>query len=632
MTTKTPELEFKYRSFNESLHDAFSSYRNIHPSSFFGKVVNELREFNKKAPGEVDLGESTTEISEATREAGASTTTAIEDLTSATTDRSLDVNHLMELDADQLQQLGLDSTITQQLAEVTAATAKMFNTAHGGYKGVENFLQNVTAAHQDYFIGVQKNFGGTADLTRESHISMSNDLIETYENIGKQVLMTNEELADNPLLRADQSLIPSIMGGKVQETLENQANAFIRIVGDPAEVVQRYSDLVVKFGKTYQEQFTGPFKNSMVEVEVISRGLGLETEQIGKIISRSIDRTGEASVENFKNITRFAIAAEKTTGKSSKIIVENMSDIIADVQRFGNVTEQEAINIGTQLAQIGIEAETLGNLISKFTDFDTAASAVGNLTAAFGLNVDAMEMMMLANTDQEAFLMRMRDQFEEQGLAFEDMNLAQQKLLAGQLGIGIEEAARLFDFDKEVTSLEDLRAAQEEITDEDAFSTLRANALSFSQTGDDLQAKIDKTNSFGIGSKIVKDAEMARRALRETGEAIGTMAARGQQAVTTNLFNGIKEGYDNVESILNQLKEKLANVKNEKTKLDIEEGKAIAEVTGVAFSDQVIKDAPVMGKAIGTEIGPHIVIGVKPDNPDKVIRMDEDGNPIESIR
>lgn len=610
-------------NFSQAVKSAFNGYKDVSPRSWFGSVLAELQEANNKP---VDANKDLTEATE-------NNTTSVDRLSeenralnASIAGHSIDVNHLMEMDASQLEELGLDKTIIDQFKSVSNFSARMFNNAHEGYLEAEKLLKNLGGAHRQYLTDVQKYFGGTADLTRESHLGMSRDLIEAYKNVGQSVLMTNEELQDSPLLQADTSMFPDFISGEAGEVLKNQMNEYIRIVSDPQDAAKRFADLTIEFGKTYQEQFTGAFKDGtdMLELEVIVQSLGLESDQVSKIISRSIDRTGEASVQNFKDITKFAFAAEKETGVSAKIIVENMSDIISDVQRFGNVTEEEAVRIGTQLAQVGIEAETLGSLVSKFADFDTAANAVGNLTAAFGLNIDAMEMMMLANTDQEAFLMSMRDQFEEQGLAFEDMNLAQQKLLAGQLGIGIEEASRLFDFDQDVTSLEDLKAAQEDMPEEDAFSMLKQSALSFAMTGDDLQAKIERTNSFGIGSKMIEDVEMFRRKMRETEQAVKVGGARFQQEITTSTVGPIIKATQDADELLEKLKNKMNEIQGKKTEVDVAQGSKNAEVVGVAFSNQVKKDAPGIGKAIGSHIGPNIVVGVKPDTTEEY-QIDEDG-------
>ena len=570
-------------TFNTAVTEAFNAYKGYEGSSWFGLVLTELAEFNKKDPGKLkseDVKQNTKTQKELDEQLKLNTQALGEG-------QDLNIETILSLDTAKLQQLGLDETFVTKLKKATNIGAETFNKLHDGYKGVEKLLNNLGGAHQEYFEYVQKSFGGTADLMKESSIGMSRDAIEAYENIGKSVLMTNEELRDNPILRADSSMFPEILPDGSVEVLKNQANEYLRIVKDPADAATRFLNLQKEFAFTYQEKFTGAFKEgtAMLELETIAQSMGAESDQIAKIISRSIDQTGKASIQNFKDIVKFSMSAQEATGVSGKIIFENFADIKADVQNFGNVLDEEASRIAAQLAEVGIRADTLGKLISKFSDFDTAASAVGNLTAAFGLNVDAMEMMMLANTDQEEFLMTMRSQFEEQGLAFEDMNLAQQKLLAGQLGIGIEEAARLFDFDQDITSLEDLKAAQEDMPEEDAFKLMKESALSFSQTGAELQAKIDKTSSFGIGSKMVRHTEQLRREMRETGVAIGTMASRAQQSITTELYGAINEGYDSAAEKLENLKNKLEGITTKQSDIDMEKTLQNAQVAGVAYSN-----------------------------------------------
>ena len=569
-------------TFSGAVTNAFNSYKSYEDNSWFGLVLRELAQFNQKDPddlpgsidkntqGQQDLGERLKDTNKALAQG-----------------QKLDIETILNIDSAQLQELGLDETFITQINRFAEGGSKAVLAFHKGYKGVKNLLDELGGAHQEYFEYVQKSFGGTADLMKESSIGMSRDAIEAYENIGKSVLMTNEELRNNPALRADAALFPQILPEGASEVLQNQANEYIRIVKDPADAATRFLELQKEFAFTYQEQFTSAFKQGtdMVELETIAQSLGAETDQIAKIISRSIDQTGEASIQNFREIVKFSMAAQEATGKSGKIIFENFADIKADVQNFGNVLDDEATRIAAQLAEVGIRADTLGKLINKFSDFDTAANSVGNLTAAFGLNVDAMEMMMLANTDQEEFLMTMRSQFEEQGLAFEDMNLAQQKLLASQLGIGVEEAARLFDFDQDITSLEDLKAAQEDMPEEDAFKLLKESALSFAQTGEDIQDKIDKTNSFGIGAKFATDTETLRRKFRDTETAIGTMGARAQQAITTELYGSIASGYDSASEKLDALKRKLEGITQKQSEVDLQSVIANAEVAATTYAN-----------------------------------------------
>ena len=49
-------------------------------------------------------------------------------------------------------------------------------------------------------------------------------------------------------------------------------------------------------------------------------------------------------------------------------------------------------------------------MTNKFMNFDSAAQKMGDLSALFGIQMDAMEMTYLANEDQEEFLFRMREE------------------------------------------------------------------------------------------------------------------------------------------------------------------------------------------------------------------------------
>ena len=47
---------------------------------------------------------------------------------------------------------------------------------------------------------------------------------------------------------------------------------------------------------------------------------------------------------------------------------------------------------------------------------------MGDMSAMFGVQMDAMEMMYLANEDEEAFLHKMREQMMDQGVDVENMS------------------------------------------------------------------------------------------------------------------------------------------------------------------------------------------------------------------
>ena len=78
-------------------------------------------------------------------------------------------------------------------------------------------------------------------------------------------------------------------------------------------------------------------------------------------------------------------------------------------------------------------------MTDKFMDFDSAATKMGELSALFGIQMDAMEMTYLANEDREEFLLRMREQVLDAGLDVENMSNARARVLSQQMGMNVEQ-------------------------------------------------------------------------------------------------------------------------------------------------------------------------------------------------
>jgi len=83
-------------------------------------------------------------------------------------------------------------------------------------------------------------------------------------------------------------------------------------------------------------------------------------------------------------------------------------------------------------------------MTSQFMNFESAAEKMGDMSALFGIQMDAMEMTYLANEDQEEFLMRMREEVLDAGLDVENMSQARQKALTEQLGLNSIEQMKQF--------------------------------------------------------------------------------------------------------------------------------------------------------------------------------------------
>ena len=574
---------------NSAIRSAFDNYTDPLQGSWFARMLPDKNDSNTNA-----IKENNGAIQENT-DANKSTTEA---LNNAAKTGSIVKLVMAGQDIDDKDELFKKLGVTTQ--EIIETFGRGFNDLYAGAVAFADMTAEVTQPHLEFFDSVQKSLGGLKDVTKESTIGLSQDLSEAYQTFAKDFLKTNKELnsEENRYLMRDIELTSN----ESLNNLANQTNQVMAMVEDPKKAFETFARIVTSTGDTYGQQITSQFKNFSQELFVVQEGLGLNADQMTKIITRSIDTTGEASMETFDNIVKLTMAAEKSTGISSKVIADGFAKMKTDVRTFGNVTDEEAIRISTNLLQMGVSVEGLGQMINKFTNFDGAAQSIGNLTAAFGVHMDAMEMMTLANTDQEAFLMRIREQFEEQGVAFEDMNLAQQKLLSQQIGLGIEETSRLLDFDREITSIEDLQAASEEMDQNEAIDRMKDNISDLISQGVDLETAISKSKAFGLGGEFSAQVVEANKNVNTLIQSFGSFAARKQKEISSELIEMIANGAKDAQALIESFNKKINEANNKSSKIS-EAQIANAEAIGIAQANASTQVQQSSAEGIGTTIG-----------------------------
>ena len=254
-------------------------------------------------------------------------------------------------------------------------------------------------------------------------------------------------------------------------------------------------------------------EDDFVRVATAAKGLSLQSSEISHILEREIQRTGEASDDVFGEIANFAQAVSEETGISFTEITQGISDIIADVENFGDVSVEEAARIAGAMQEIGLSARSMGAMVGKFMNFDTAAESLGNLNTLLGVNFDAMEMMMLANTDREEFLYQMREAFLDSGAAIEDMTLAEKKLASQQMGMSIGEFETFMDPDRDIS---DTTAATAEAATKSAiegFETMQQHMQTM-ETDSARQAQILKDRYFSVVGREAYHAAQQMDTLR----------------------------------------------------------------------------------------------------------------------
>ena len=250
-----------------------------------------------------------------------------------------------------------------------------------------------------------------------------------------------------------------------------------RIIGDLDEVMAEFGQLIsggdgLINSLKIAEVATADF---IQEQQFLSKAMGLSVEQQKTFMTRQISLTGKAGNDMLKKSAVFAKNLATMTGDSMKMISKNIVGIIDDTEHFGNITEQQAARVSVSLRQMGLGYKELAGMVGKFTDFSGAVQNVSALTTVFGVQLDAMEMMQLANEDQEMFLRRMREQFLMSAKSVDEMTLAEKKLIASQTGLGdVGAVERFLDPDAVISSFEELASGTGAV-EEDISETTSGN-------------------------------------------------------------------------------------------------------------------------------------------------------------
>ena len=333
----------------------------------------------------------------------------------------------------------------------------------GAVEKAADAMRDASAMGRDAYGQILTEFGGGIDFMTNATNQQAATLVDVTERTLKQFYdMTEEgtEALGQPLW---------MMFDSHKEMMEGYVHITKNRMTDTYDVLRSTNE------------------NLAVEMGLFSKNAGITTDQLATFVSREISLTGESTGAIFREVQGFADQVEKQTGISSKKIVKDIEVILKNTENFGNVTVEEAARISATLTQLGVDFGSLNSAVGQFQSYEQAATAVGNLTSVFGVNIDAMEMMQLANEDQEQFLHRMREQLLGAGVETDSLTQAQKRLLKSQLGFtDIEAVERYLDPSRAISSFEELQEA----TDPTEIS-------------EDLESMIDDIRSLDDASKIL---------------------------------------------------------------------------------------------------------------------------------
>jgi hypothetical protein len=328
-----------------------------------------------------------------------------------------------------------------------------------------------------------------------------------------------------------------------------------------------------------QEAAKGSAKNMTAEMIVAAEALGLKSSEIGTFISRNIDKTGKANTDFLKSSVAAADAAAKTLSVSPKVIMPVMEEIAKSVDRFGNASVTSMAKMAAQVTALGIDFSNLNQVVGTFQGFESAASNVGKLTAAFGVNLDAMELMEMANEDQASMIETLRASFEEAGVDVANLSLAQKRLISDALGgVGVDKVERMLGPLGE--GLEELNEKTQKSAEESLVDASKGFADAVKDLTDVITSPFDKfQRAF--------DADVLAEFGQKGSAALGKLNTEANQ--------GVKDLYENMQKVATAPLKATADMLKEAVEIPIAGASFNAEALGKKLAE--------IAETLNTKIG-----------------------------
>lgn len=259
----------------------------------------------------------------------------------------------------------------------------------------------------------------------------------------------------------------------VEDSTGRQVNAFDKLFKSTKDIntaTAQITSNLVKGNARITHEMSDQTLTNLVN---LGKAANISGDEIATMLENQYALTGEVNEKHVENVIKVAKSLETATGLPLQKLKNDIIDITSDIDRFGDIGEKAAGRLSATFQQLGLDLKTFTGMTDKFMDFDSSAKLVGDMSAVFGIQMDAMEMTYLANEDQEEFLNRMREDVLAAGHDVENMSQARQKLLADQMGLNVKQM-QTFMRDGDAASLigqDDLMAATDKSDDLDAMQT-----------------------------------------------------------------------------------------------------------------------------------------------------------------
>lgn len=321
-------------------------------------------------------------------------------------------------------------TIGQKFPKEVAVGVAALTGFWQGIKNIVAMTKSVTGFFTSFVGGITniavsivaipfKMFEGLIDLAAKSGSGM-NELAEAIEKLRKEF-----GALYGPTNKAIVSTAENLKG------FGDTGLSAWRVFGTLAERLNYIRELATEMGGAF-----GKLRKEMEDnggaILAYQKGLGIANEDM-KGVTRNAVAMGKSTASSLKEMTKQSYALGDAFGLDAKLISRDMSKALTDVKHFGGATVKQIAEASTYARKLGFELKDITGTLDQFDTFDTAAENAAKLSQAFGVNIDAFELMKAQSPAEQLELLR--KSFRSAGVDASKFDRASLKLAATTTGL-----------------------------------------------------------------------------------------------------------------------------------------------------------------------------------------------------
>src|SRR5210317_29882 len=213
-------------------------------------------------------------------------------------------------------------------------------------------------------------------------------------------------------------------------------------------------------------------KGAYGEIIAFKEGLGMSMDALE-------DLTYRFGTATFPDFAKQLVGGADDLGLSLKNVSKNFDAAIKDSKNFGYMTRKELTATSLYATKLGMEMSDLASFGNKFDTFEGAAESVGKLSAAFGIQLDTLDMVMEDNPAKK--LDMVREALEKSGKSIDTIlgDRRQAQYLADSIGLPIAQLEKLASVSTDefgfTDALDSAAEAQENMSEQEALNMIAEN-------------------------------------------------------------------------------------------------------------------------------------------------------------